>query len=130
MNYREAFPRIMKMNTLLAIVGSAAFLACAGVAEASDVDSTLEPSASLNAPAASTPRTVLGGDNWLEAIGVSSHAYSNLVVRLMAANNAITNALMLTNDVLAGQALDEALGAYQDLSEGQLKAMQGKLAEL
>lgn len=75
-------------------------------------------------------KTVLGGTNWLESIGVSASSYSNLVSRLLAANTAITNALMLTNDVVAGQALDEALSVYQDLSEDQLKNMQAKLGQL
>lgn len=120
----------MKLRTWFVCLGCAGLLAIPHGARASDVDSTFEPSTSLEAPAVTSPHTVFGGTNWLEAIGVSSRSYSNLVNRLLAANSAITNALMLTNDTLAGQALDEALAAYQDLSDGQLKAMQGKLAEL
>src|SRR5581483_6630663 len=120
----------MKLKILSAIVGSVALLGWSGLAQASDVDSGVESADTLETPGNSTPKTVLGGTNWLEAIGVSSHTYSDLVARLQAANSAITNALMLTNDALAGQALDEALAAYQDLSQGQLEAMQGKLAQL
>jgi hypothetical protein len=120
----------MKMKLLFAALGVAGLLIGARTVCASDVDPAFESSDSLEAPVSSAPRTVLGGTNWLASIGVSNGTYSNLVTRLLAANSAITNALMLTNDALAGQALDEALGAYQDVSEGQLKAMQGKLAEL
>ncbi len=120
----------MKLKSEFVVIGAVALLGLSGVAHASDVDSTLEPSTSLEAPATSPPKTVLGNTNWLEAIGVSNHTYSDLVTRLQAANSAITNALLLTNDALAGQALDEALSAYQDLSDGQLQSMQGKLAQL
>src|SRR5665213_3997311 len=121
----------MKLHFVLPVVAMAACLTTASL-RASDFKTAQDLSTSPSALSLGDipQKTALGGTNWLEAIGVSPSSYTNLVSRLLAANTAITNALMLTNDVVAGQALDEALAVYQDLSEEQLKNMQAKLGQL
>jgi hypothetical protein len=121
----------MKLTFVFSVVVLAAGLTTANI-QAADINAgpDLSTAPSTLSLGDIPQKTVLGGTNWLESIGVSSFSYSNLVSRLLAANSAITNALMLTNDVVAGQALDEALAVYQDLSEEQLKNMQAKLSQL
>ncbi|HWD20343.1 MAG TPA: hypothetical protein VHB20_13800 [Verrucomicrobiae bacterium] len=119
----------MKLKSLLFIGMATITLATASFA--ADRRASFEPQNEPPAAAPTeTPKTALGGTNWLEALGVSDDVYGNLTSRLSGVQASIEKALRMTNDAVAAEALEQAIASYEDLGNGQLKDIGSKLGEL